>query len=125
MALAWAAAHDGVLAVRMAQALGWWWWLSHRLPGQRWLLGEIAGRAEPGSQEWCLARCWLGRALMFGGDLAGALDQFTAVVEAIGDQGPSRVLADSLTESSVVLLTIGRLTEGPRRAAAHWLWPGS
>jgi predicted ATPase/DNA-binding CsgD family transcriptional regulator len=112
MALAWAAAHDGVLAVRMAQALGWWWWLSHRLPGQRWLLGEIAGRAEPGSQEWCLARCWLGRALMFGGDLAGALDQFTAVVEAIGDQGPSRVLADSLTESSVVLLTIGRLTEG-------------
>jgi predicted ATPase len=125
MALAWAAAHDGVLAVRMAQALGWWWRLSHRLPGQRWLLGEIAGRAEPGSQEWCLARCWLGRALMFGGDLAGALDQFTAVVEAIGDQGPSRVLADSLTESSVVLLTIGRLTEGPRRGAAHWLWPGS
>jgi hypothetical protein len=61
MALAWAAAHDGALAVRLADALGWWWCQRQRLPGFRWLLGEIAGQAEPGSQEWCLARCYVRR----------------------------------------------------------------
>ena len=51
--LAWAIAHDAALAVRLADALGWWWWLRGRLPGQYPLLGEVAGLAEPGSDGWC------------------------------------------------------------------------
>jgi predicted ATPase/DNA-binding CsgD family transcriptional regulator len=112
MALAWAVTHDGVLAVRLADALGWWWWQSGRLPGQSRLLGEIAGQAEPGSEEWCTAQCWLGRALLIGGDLAGALGNFTAILDAVGDGRPSRVLADTLEGRSVVLLNMGQLTEG-------------
>ena len=85
--LAWAIARDAAAAVRLADALGWWWLLRGRAGGQYQLLSEVAGRAEPGSQGWCITQCWLGRAAMFGGDLAGALGQFTAVVDAAADRG--------------------------------------
>jgi non-specific serine/threonine protein kinase len=119
--LAWAAASDAALAVRLADALGWWWWLRGRLAGQYRLLGEVAGRAEPGSEGWCIIQCWLGRAAFFGGDAAGALDHFAAVLDAAGDRGPSRALVDALTTRSVILLNMGRLAEGTedgRRALA-------
>ena len=119
--LAWAAAHDAVLAVRLADALGWWWWLRGRLAGQYPLLSEVAGRAEPGSERWCVIQCWLGRAALFAADPAGALGHFAAVHEAVADRGPSRVLVDVLTTRSVVLLNTGRLAEGTedgRRALA-------
>ena len=32
--LAWAMEHDPAIAVRLAAALGWWWMLRGRLPGQ-------------------------------------------------------------------------------------------
>ena len=66
--LAWAIAHDAALAVRLADALGWWWWLRGRLAGQYRLLSEVAGRAEPGSEGWCIIQCWLGRAAFFAAD---------------------------------------------------------
>jgi hypothetical protein len=47
--LAWAMGHDPATAARLAGALGWWWWLRGRLPGQYRLLREVAGRAEVGS----------------------------------------------------------------------------
>ena len=47
--LAWAMDHDPATAVRLAAALGWWWLLRGRLPGQYGLLREVAGRAETGS----------------------------------------------------------------------------
>ena len=47
--LAWAMDHDPATAVRLAAALGWWWLLRGRLPGQYGLLREVAGRAEAGS----------------------------------------------------------------------------
>ena len=47
--LAWALAHDPAVALRVAVALGWWWYLRGRLPGQYQLLGQAAGGAEPGS----------------------------------------------------------------------------
>jgi predicted ATPase len=55
--LAWAVAHDAELAVRLADALGWWWWMRGRLPGQYRLMSEVAGRAEQGSEEWCITQC--------------------------------------------------------------------
>jgi predicted ATPase/class 3 adenylate cyclase/DNA-binding CsgD family transcriptional regulator len=119
--LAWAIARDPVLAVRLADALGWWWWLRGRLGSQYRLLGEVAGRAEPGSEGWCIIQVWLGRAAFFAADVAGALGHFAAVLDAAGDRGPSRVLVDALTTRSVVFLNMGRLTEGTedgRRALA-------
>jgi predicted ATPase/DNA-binding CsgD family transcriptional regulator len=119
--LAWAVAHDPELAVRLADALGWWWWLRGRLPGQYRLLGEVAGRAEPGSDGWCITQVWLGRAAYWLADVPGALGHFAAVLDAAGDRGRSRVLVDALTTRSVVLLNMGRVAEGAedgRRALA-------
>ena len=119
--LAWAIVHDAALAVRLADALGWWWWLRGRLGAQYRLLGEVAGRAEPGSEGWRITQCWLGRAALFSAAAPGALGHFAAVLDAAGDRGPSRVLVDALTTRSVVLLNMGRLAEGAedgRRALA-------
>ena len=58
--LGWAVDYDPAVAVRLAVALCWWWWLGARLPGQYRLLSEVAGRAEPGSDGWCAAQFWLG-----------------------------------------------------------------
>jgi predicted ATPase/DNA-binding CsgD family transcriptional regulator len=110
--LAWAVAHDAELAVRLADALGWWWWLRGRLGAQYRLLGEVAGRAEPGSDGWCITQCWLGRAALFSGNAPGALAHFAAVLDAAGDRGPSRVLVDALTARSVVLLNMDRVADG-------------
>ena len=112
LALARAIAHDPVAAVRLVDALGWWWWLRGRLTGQYPLLREVAGRAEPGSDGWCAIQFWLGWATFFSADLAGALGHFTAARDAAGDRGPSRVLADALAGRAVTLLNLGRLAEG-------------
>jgi predicted ATPase/DNA-binding CsgD family transcriptional regulator len=119
--LGWAVDHDPAVAVRLADALGWWWQLRGRLPGQYRLLSEIAVLAEAGSDRWCAIQGWLGWAAFLASDRAGALDHFTAVRDAVGDQGPSRVLADALAGRSGTLLNTGRLAEGAedgRRALA-------
>ena len=108
----WAIGHDAVLAVRLADALGWWWRLRGRLPGQYPLLREVAGRVEPGSDGWCAIQFWLGLAASSAADVAGALGHFTAVCDAARDRGASRILADALVERSSILLTMGRLAEG-------------
>ena len=110
--LAWAMTHDTAAALRLADALGWWWQLRGRLTGQYPLLREVAGWAEPGSEEWCAIQCWLGRAAAFSADLAGALGHWTALLDAVEGRGPSRVLADGLRGRANVLLNMGRLAEG-------------
>jgi DNA-binding CsgD family transcriptional regulator len=54
----------------------------------------------------------LGQAAHLSADLPGALGHYTAVRDAAGDRGSSRVLADALDGRSFVLLTMGRLAEG-------------
>ena len=61
--LAWALAHDPAMALRLAVALGWWWYL-RQLAGQYPLLGEAAGRASraatggaPRNFGWAGPRC--------------------------------------------------------------------
>ena len=110
--LAWAIACEAAAAVRLADALGGWWRLRGRLPGQYRLLSEIAGLTEPGSDRWCAIQGWLGSAAFLAFDRAGALDHFTAVRDAAGDWGPSRVLADALAGRAETLLSTGRLAEG-------------
>jgi predicted ATPase/DNA-binding CsgD family transcriptional regulator len=119
--LAWALAHDLAVALRLALALGWWWFLRGRLPGQYPLLGQAAGGAEPGSDRWCAAQDWLGRAALFSADLPRALGHFTAARDALQGRGPSRLLTDVLASRSVILSNMGRGGEGTedgRRALA-------
>jgi DNA-binding CsgD family transcriptional regulator/tetratricopeptide (TPR) repeat protein len=110
--LGWAIDRDPVLAVRLVDALGWWWRIRSRLPAQYPLLREVAGCAEPGSAGWCAMRFWLGLAALSVADFAGSLGHFTAVRDATGDRGPSRVLAGALAGRSSVFLNLGRIAEG-------------
>ena len=119
--LAWAIDHDPAAAVRLATALGWWWVLRGRLPGQYGLLREVARRAEAGSYSSCAVQQWLGMAALFSDDQAGALEHFTALCDAAPDGGPSRTQADGLAGRAVVLLNLGRTgeaTEEARRSLA-------
>ena len=85
--LAWGMEHDAAVALRLAVALGWWWFLRGRLAGQYPLLREAAGRAEPGSDGWCAAQFWLGYTAQFSADLAAALGHFTALRDAAARAG--------------------------------------
>jgi DNA-binding CsgD family transcriptional regulator len=119
--LAWAMRHDREAALRLPAALGWWWFLRGRLPGQYPLLAELAGYAEPGSDRWCTAQYWLGWAAVFSSDLAEALDVFTALRDAVAGRPPSRALADALNGRAEALLDLGRVPEAAedgRRALA-------
>jgi predicted ATPase/DNA-binding CsgD family transcriptional regulator len=119
--LAWAVAHDTAMALRLAEALGWWWLPRGRLAGQYRLLCEAASRAELGSDGWCTAQFWLGWTALFAADLAGTLDHFTALRDAVTGQGPSRALADALVGRSAALRELGQIAEAAdegRRALA-------
>ena len=119
--LAWGMEHDAAMALRLAVALGWWWFLRGRLAGQYPLLREAAGRAEPGSDGWCAAQFWLGCTALFSGDLAAALGHFTALRDAVAERGPCRALADGLAGRSGALSQMGRDAEAAdeaRRALA-------
>jgi len=108
--LAWAVEHDLALALRLVVALAWWW-LRGRLPGRYRLLREVAGRAEDGGDEWCEVQLWLAFAALFSADLTGSLGHCTAVIDAIGNRGPSRVLTDCLACRSAVLSNLGQIQE--------------
>ena len=81
--LAWAMEHDTTVALQLANALAWWWFLRGRLAGQYRLLCQAAGRAEAGSDGWCTVQLWLGRAAQYSADLAASLGHFTAVRDAV------------------------------------------
>jgi predicted ATPase/class 3 adenylate cyclase/DNA-binding CsgD family transcriptional regulator len=115
-ALAWAVAHDHALAPRLAVALAPWWLLRGRAVGEDALLRAATAHAEPGSETWCDARLWRGQTAMHAPDLAAALVHFTAVRDAIAGQGPSRPLAESLCNRSIVFATWGRLAEATEEA---------
>ena len=109
--LAWAMQYDAALALRLAVALTQWWLLRGRLPGQYSLLGAAAACAARGSEGWCIAQFWLGQSARYSADMTGALIHFTAVCDAIGDRGSSRVLADCLGGRSITLANLGRTAE--------------
>ena len=113
--LAWAVAHDTALALRLANALGWWWFLRGRLAGEYPLLCQAAGRAEAGSDGWCTAQVWLGWTAQFSADLAAALGHFTAVRDAVADRPPSRALTAALAGRASVLAADGPDCRGGRR----------
>jgi predicted ATPase/DNA-binding CsgD family transcriptional regulator/DNA-binding XRE family transcriptional regulator len=110
-ALAWAMAHDPALALRLANALGWWWHFRGRLAGEYPLFCQAAGGAEVGSDGWCTAQIWLGWAARSSADLAAALGHFTAVRDAVSGRPPSPALAAALAGQSSVLRLMGRTAE--------------
>ena len=112
--LAWAVERDLDTAVRLVTALSMWWVLRGRLAGQEPLLRELAGRAEPGSDEWCAAQFWLARTAEDAPDLPAALERYTAVIDVIKDRGPSRMLVDCLAGQSVTVSNLGRVPEAAR-----------
>ena len=123
-ALAWAMEHDHAVAPRLAVALAPWWLLRGRAAGEDALLREAAGHAETGSTMWCEVQLWRGQTALHAPDLAGAFGHFTAVRDAIAGQGPSRVLAESLSGRSVVFASWGGSPRRPRKPAVSWPWPG-
>jgi predicted ATPase/DNA-binding CsgD family transcriptional regulator len=119
--LAWAVTHDTALALRLADALGWWWGMRGRLAGEYRLLCQAADRADAGSSGWCDAQVWLGWTAQFSADPATALGHFTAVRDAVAHRPPSRVLAAALAGRAGVLRLMGRAAEAAgdaRRALA-------
>jgi DNA-binding CsgD family transcriptional regulator len=110
--LAWALARDPAVALRVAVALGWWWYLRGRLAGQYPLLAQAAAGAEPGSDGWCAVQDWLAMASLVAADLPRALGHLTAARDALQGRGPSRLLADILAGRSVVMLNMDRSGEG-------------
>jgi predicted ATPase/class 3 adenylate cyclase/DNA-binding CsgD family transcriptional regulator len=114
--LAWAMEHDAAAAVRLAVALAPWWLLRGRAQEEYPLLRAAADRAEAGSDEWCAAQYWLGQIALDAPDMAGALDHFTAVRDAIGDRGPSQALAACLAGRADTLQHMGQLAEATAEA---------
>jgi predicted ATPase/DNA-binding CsgD family transcriptional regulator/transcriptional regulator with XRE-family HTH domain len=113
--LAWAMGHDPQMALRLAGALGWWWFLRGRLAGQRLLLAEVTRYAEPGSDQWCAAQFFLGWAVGFSGDMAAAVEHFAALRDAAG-RPPSSALADALVGRAFALRELGRIPEAAEDA---------
>jgi non-specific serine/threonine protein kinase len=109
--LAWAMEHDTPVALQLAVALGWWWFLRGRLAGEYRLLRQAAGCAEAGSGGWRAAQIWLGVTAQLSADLAAALGHFTAVRDAVADRPPSRALAAALAGRAAVLRLMGRTAE--------------
>jgi len=119
--LAWAMDHDLEVALRLAGALGWWWFLRGRLAGQRPMLAEVTRYAEPGGDRWCAAQLFLGWAAYFCGDIAGAVAHFTALRDAVAGRPPAPALADALAGRSFALRDLGQIpgaAEDARRALA-------
>jgi DNA-binding CsgD family transcriptional regulator/tetratricopeptide (TPR) repeat protein len=109
--LAWALDHNRALALRLALALAPWWRLRGRYATGYPLLRRAAGHATPGSDAWCAAQFWLGQMALYSVDLAGGLDHFTAVVDAMAERPPSWVQADCLSGRSGVLGSLGRYAD--------------
>jgi predicted ATPase/DNA-binding CsgD family transcriptional regulator len=108
--LAWAMDHDPAIALPLAVALAPWWHARCRVVGYS-LLREAAALAEVGSKGWCAAQHWLGYMAANSADLAGALGHFTAFRDAVADRGPSRALAEALTDRAAALRRLGRTAE--------------
>ena len=114
--LAWAADHDPAMMPRLTVALAWWWLLRGRLASQFPLLRTAADAAAFGGDLWCSARIWLGQASQYSADLTAALEHFTLIRNTVGDRGPSRALAASLTGRAWTLLAVGRTAEAAEDA---------
>ena len=103
--------------MRLTLALAPWWQLRGRLSAQAQLLAAAAEYAEPGSDEWCAARLFLGQVTGEAEDPPAMLEHFTAVRDALEDPrrpaGPAGpvLLPMCLGARAAALLRMGRVAE--------------
>jgi predicted ATPase/DNA-binding CsgD family transcriptional regulator len=109
--LAWTREHDITAALRLVIALAPWWYLRGRFAEAYPLLREAASQADAGTDLWCDAQYWLGRMLLYSGDLAGPLDHFTTIRDVLAGRPPSRKLVDCLVARAGTLPQLGLLSE--------------
>jgi predicted ATPase/DNA-binding CsgD family transcriptional regulator len=116
-ALAWAADHDHAMAMRLTLALVPWWGIRGRLVSQAPLLVAAAEYADPGSDDWCIARLVLGQLASQTEDPPAMLEHFTAVRDALQDphrpatSGGPVLLPMCLGARSSALLRLDRVAE--------------
>jgi predicted ATPase/DNA-binding CsgD family transcriptional regulator len=109
--LTWAAEHDLDTALRLAAALGMWWHLRGRLVSKLGLLSALADRAEPGSSGWRGLQWWIALSMGRLGDPNRLMEHCAETMAVIGDQEPSRTLADCLSSQAFALINLGRTAE--------------
>ena len=110
-ALAWALRHDTAVALRLTVSLCLWWHIRGRLAAGYPLLNAAAGHAACGSEGWCAAQYWLGRAAHDAGDVAGSLGHYAAAIDALAVGAPTPLLADALAGRAATLQNLGRFPE--------------
>jgi predicted ATPase/DNA-binding CsgD family transcriptional regulator len=116
-ALAWAMDHDHAAALRLALTLAPWWQLRGRLASQAPLLAAVAEWAEPGSDEWCAARLFLGQVASLIEDPPAMLAHLTEVRDVLEDpQRPAELrrpwlLSMCLAARASALAWKGQVTE--------------
>jgi predicted ATPase len=111
--LAWALGHDAPVAVRLAAALGPWWFVRGRWASGYDLLSAAAGHAAEGGQQWCAVQFWLG---CVSQDTAVGVGHFGAAGDALTRQPPSPLLCLALACRAWCLADLGRLSEAEREA---------
>ncbi len=109
--LAWAMRHDVEVALRLADALEFWWFPRGLQAGLYPQLAELARCAAPGSDRWCRVRQHAGWAAMWASDLAGALELFTTLRDAVAGRPLCRALADALVGRSAALRGLGQVSQ--------------
>jgi predicted ATPase/DNA-binding CsgD family transcriptional regulator len=108
--LAWAMRQDVEVALRLAEALEFYWFLRGLRPRLYPQLAELARYATPGSDRH---RVWqqAGWAALWASDPAEALELFTTLRDAVADRPPCRALADALVGRSASLRALGRVSQ--------------
>ena len=109
-ALGWAMEHDPPVALRLANALGWWWLLRGRLAGEYSLLCQVAADAEAGGAGWRAAQLWLGYTAQVSADLAASLGPFRPRSGMLA-AAAVRALANALAGRAAALRLMGRAAE--------------
>ena len=121
--LAWAMGHDPEVALRLAIALGWWWFLRGLLAGQRPLLAKVIGYAEVGSDRWCAAQFLLAWSAEFSADMAGAVSHFTVLRDAVAGRPRPRRWPTPWPAGRTRCGNWASSLRPPRMPAVPWPWP--
>ena len=106
-ALSWALDHDPDSALHVVSAVVTWLRTRRRAAEAGDLLRTALARSSPANPSWARAQVVLGYVSWRAADLAGADDQFTAVIEAYGSREPSHDLVVALVGRTTVRLTLG------------------
>ena len=80
------------------------------------MLTAAAGRAEPGTEAWCMAQFRLAVSTTYTSDHAAGLRHLTAARDGLAAAGPSPGLAIALAFRAHFLLTLGQEAEGAEEA---------